>query len=211
MLVHGDERLPLARLLKFMELGERLAQSCATSQALLARDASTRRFFRRQARHEALHAAVFQAASDRLASRHLGSPPCFGPLDLYRRAIEQAVFRGDLAETLMGQQVILEGLGEVILRRMEVGLAKREAGFTRLRRTLLRQEEEHHAFGLRALEGAIASGEASKDVLKIRGREYIELATSLIVRTQDMLSEIHEDAADLTAEFKARLPQWLTS
>ncbi len=132
-------------------------------------------------------------------------------MDRYRQAIEQAVLRGDLAETLIAQQVILEGLGEVILRRMEVGMAKRGAGFFRLRRILLRQEGAHRAFGLRALEGAIASGEASKDILKIRGREYIELTTSLIMTTQDMLSEIDEDAVEFTKEFKNGLPQWLTS
>lgn len=211
MLIHADERLPVARLLKFLELGERVAQACATSQAALAADPGARRFFRSQARQEGIHAGIFRAASAWLAPRHLGATPFFRPLDRYRRAIEQAVHRGDLAETLVAQQVVMEGLGEVILGRMERGLVKRAARFTRLRRILLQQEAAHHAFGLRAVERVVASGDASAERLKGRGLEYVEMAGALIMTTQELFSEIDEDAAEFADEFRRTLPRWLTS
>ncbi|MEK7838298.1 MAG: hypothetical protein AAB328_09995 [candidate division NC10 bacterium] len=88
MLVRPDERVPLARLLQFLEHGERLAHDCARAQAALAPDAGARRFLAGQARQEALHAAVFQGAVLWLAPRHLGACPVLPPLDRFRALIE---------------------------------------------------------------------------------------------------------------------------
>ena len=53
MLVLPDERRPLAELLRFLELGERLTHHCATAQARLAPTPKMRRFLTSQARQEA--------------------------------------------------------------------------------------------------------------------------------------------------------------
>ena len=45
MVILPDERVPIARLLVFLEHGERMANACAHSQAALAPDSKTRRFF----------------------------------------------------------------------------------------------------------------------------------------------------------------------
>ena len=76
----------------------------------------------------------------------------------YRALIEDAIRRGNLAETLMAEQIILEGQGEEILVRIEEGLAKRNAPFERLRCMLLQQEEAHHGFGCRTLDRMFAAG-----------------------------------------------------
>ena len=47
----------------------------------------------------------------------------------------------DFAETLFGIQVMLEGVGEVVLENLEQGLVKREAGLQRIRRIILNQEK----------------------------------------------------------------------
>ena len=49
MLLSPDERIPLARLMTFMEHAERLAHDCASAQATLAPEAGMRRFLRAQA------------------------------------------------------------------------------------------------------------------------------------------------------------------
>lgn len=49
MLVSHDEREPIARLLTFLEYGERMAHECAKAQAALAEDSGTRRFLLSQA------------------------------------------------------------------------------------------------------------------------------------------------------------------
>src|SRR5574340_847598 len=155
MLVRPDERVPIARLLRFLEQGEELARDCAKAQATLAPEAGMRSFLLGQARQEGYHAVVFRGAIAWLAPRHLGSCPRLQPLERYRTLIEDAIRRGDLAETLLAEQIILEGLGEAILKRIDAGLVKRNAPFGRLRRILVRQEEAHHEFGRRALDRAI--------------------------------------------------------
>jgi hypothetical protein len=125
MFIHPDQWAPIARLLQFLRDGEYLASHCARAQAQLALDPGMRRFLRSQARQESYHAIVFQANIAWLAPRHLGGCPLLPPLARYRTLIEDAIRRGDFAETLMGEQIILEGLGEAILERIEEGLAKR--------------------------------------------------------------------------------------
>lgn len=49
MLVRPDEQVPIARLLAFLEYGERLAYGCAKAQAGLVQDAGERRFLFGQA------------------------------------------------------------------------------------------------------------------------------------------------------------------
>lgn len=209
MLVRPDELVPLARLLQFLEHGERLAHDCARAQAALAPDAGARRFLAGQARQEALHAAVFQGAVTWLAPRHLGACPVLPPLERYRALIEEAIGERRFAETLLAEQIILEGLGEAILKRLEAGLVKRKAGFGCLRRILLHQEEAHHAFGERALERAIAAGQASPEVLKERAQEYLAVADEMVMVLGDLFASIDEDADAYIKDARSSLPSWL--
>ena len=112
MLVRHDEKVPIARLLTFPEHGERLANECAKAQAALAPDAGSRRFLLSQARQEAAHALVFQGAIAWLAPRHLGATPFLPALVEYRAILNEALARNDLLETLLAEQVILEGLAK---------------------------------------------------------------------------------------------------
>lgn len=209
MLVRPDERVPLARLLQFLEHGERLAHDCARAQAALAPDPTMRRFLSGQARQEALHAAVFQGAVAWLAPRHLGDCPVLPPLERYRALIEEAIRERRFAETLLAEQIILEGLGEAILKRLEAGLVKRKAGFGRLRRILLHQEEAHHAFGRRTLERTIEAGQASSEALRERAPEYLAVADAMVLALGDLFASIDENAAAYIGDARSALPSWL--
>jgi hypothetical protein len=209
MLVRPDERVPLARLLQFLEHGEHLAHDCARAQAALAPDAGARRFLAGQARQEALHAAVFHGAVAWLAPRHLGECPVLPPLERYRALIEEAIEGRRFAETLLAEQIILEGLGEAILKRLEAGLVKRNAGFGRLRRILLHQEEAHHAFGRRALDRAIEAGQASPEVLRERAPEYLAVADAMVLALGDLFASIDENATAYIGDARSALPSWL--
>lgn len=209
MVVRPDERLPIARLLQFLEHGERLAHDCAKAQAALAPEPGMSRFLLTQARQESYHALVFQGAIAWLAPRSLGSCPLLPPLERYRSMIEVAVKAGDFDETLMAEQIILEGLGEAILKRIEYGLAKRQASFGRLRRILIYQEEAHHAFGLRTIERAFAAGLADPDELRPRGLEYLALADDMVTRLGDLFESIDEDPSLYASDAKSHLPSWL--
>jgi len=209
MLVRPDERVPLARLLQFLEHGERLAHDCARAQAALASELGARRFLLGQAYQEALHATVFHGAVLWLAPRHVGECPVLVPLKCYRALIEEAIRERRFAETLLAEQIILEGLGEAILKRLEAGLLKREAGFGRLRRILLYQEEAHHAFGERTLERAISAGQASPAALRLRAQEYLAVTDEMVLALRDLFTSIDEDATAYVADARRLLPDWL--
>ena len=209
MFVHPDQRAPIARLLQFLRDGEYLASDCARAQAELTLDSGMRRFLRSQARQESYHAIVFQANIAWLAPRHLGTCPLLPPMGRYRVLIEDAIRRGDLAETLMAEQIILEGLGEAILVRIEEGLAKRNAPFERLRRMLLQQEEAHHGFGCRTLDRMFAAGVTTPEVLWDRGQEYLGLTHAMVATLADLFTSIGEDATAWAADVGLYVPKWL--
>lgn len=209
MLVGPGERVPIARLLTFLEYGERMAHECARAQAVLAPDAQSRRFLVSQARQEAAHALVFQGAIAWLAPKHLGDAPFLPALEAYRKILDDALARQDLLETFLAEQVILEGLGEAILTRIEEGLAKRAAPFGRLRRILLQQEEAHHGFGRRMLERAMADGRIDVGTLSSRAKGYLALTDEMVLTLGDLFETIAEDPAAWAQDVRKFLPEWL--
>ena len=132
-------------------------------------------------------------------------------MERYRALIEDAIRRGALAETLMAEQIILEGLGEAILVRIEEGLAKRNAPFERLRRMLLQQEEAHHGFGCRTLDRMFAAGVTTPEVLWGRGQEYLGLTHAMVATLADLFTSIEEDATAWAADVGRYVPKWLNS
>ena len=209
MLVRPDEKAPIARLLMFLEQGERVANECAKAQAALAPDSGSRSFLLSQARQEAAHALVFQGAIAWLAPRHLGNAPFLPALEEYRKKLNDALARRDLLETFLAEQVILEGLGEAILTRIEEGLVKRAAPFGRLRRMLLQQEEAHHGFGRRMLERAMAEGQIDAEELCRRAQGYLVLTDRMVLTLSDLFESIDEDPTAWARDVRKFLPEWL--
>ena len=209
MLVRPDEKTPIARLLTFLEYGERLANECAKAQAALVLDPGSRRFLLSQARQEAAHALVFRGAIAWLAPKHLGDAPFLPALEEYREVLNDALARQDVLETFLAEQVILEGLGEAILTRIEEGLAKRAAPFGRLRRILLQQEEAHHGFGRRMLERAMAEGRTDAEILRRRAQDYLALTDRMVLTLSDLFESITEDPTAWAQDVRRFLPPWL--
>ncbi len=210
MLVRPDERVPIARLLRFLEQGERLARDCATRQAALAPTAGMRRFLLGQARQESYHAWVFQGAIAWLSPRHLGGCSLLPPLERYRVLLQEALDAGRFAESLLAEQIILEGLGEAILKRVESGLTKRDAPFGRLRRILLHQEEAHHEFGLRVLERQLTQDPGVGESLRVRAQDYVALTEGMVTTLSALFESLDEDPAAYATDAKSYLPGWLT-
>ncbi len=208
MLVSPDEKVPIARLLTFLEHGERMAHDCAKAQTALSEDPGTRRFLLSQAKQEAMHALVFQGAIAWLAPKHLRDAPFLAVLEEYRRILDDALARRDLLETFLAEQVVLEGLGQVVLTRIEQGLVKRAAPFGRLRRILLRQEEAHHGFGRRQLEWAIERGETDRATLRQQAQRYLVLTDAMVLALCDLFESIDEDATAWTNDVRTFLPDW---
>jgi hypothetical protein len=210
MLVRTNERVPIARLLTFLRHGEYLAHACAKAQAALTVDAGHRRFFLTQARQEAVHAVVFQGAIAWLAPKYLHDTPMLPALEEYRKLLLDALARKDLIEAVLAEQVILEGLGEAILSRIEAGLVKRAAPYGRLRRILLHQEEAHHGFGRRMLERAMAEGRTDYVALRSRAQDYLGLTERMVLFLSDLFGSIAEDPVAWAADIRTFLPPWLS-
>lgn len=209
MLIGHDEKVPIARLLTFLEHGERMAHDCAKTQAALSADSGARRFLLSQAKQEAMHARVFQGAIVWLAPKHRRDAPFLPALEEYRSILDDALARRDLMETFLAEQVVLEGLGEAILTRIEQGLRKRAAPFGLLRRILLKQEEAHHGFGRRMLERAMAEGRTDAKALRCRAEAYLALTGQMVLALSDLFESIAEDPRVWAQDVRNFLPDWL--
>ncbi len=144
-----DDAYHIAHLLQFLIQGEVLAFDCAKQQAKLCNNAGQTKFLKRQARQEFFHASVFKMGVGLIKPKGVGAPLGERPMRQYRRLIEDALKRGDLAESLLGMQVILEGLGDVTLEKTNTQALNAGTTFDKLRRIVLGQEDAHHTFGLR--------------------------------------------------------------
>ncbi len=211
MLVYPDEQVPVARLLTFLEHGECMARDCAKAQATIAPERGMQKFLQSQARQETMHALVFQSAIAWLAPRHLGDAPFLPALEEYRNKLNDALARQDLLETFLAEQVILEGLGEAILTRIEEGLVKRHAPFGRLRRMLLHQEAAHHGFGRRMLEQAMVEGQTDAATLRRRAQDYLALTDQMVLTLSDLFESIAEDPTAWAHDVRRFLPEWLVT
>ncbi|MBA3964230.1 MAG: long-chain fatty aldehyde decarbonylase [Nitrospirales bacterium] len=209
MLVKPGEHVHLAQLLQFMVLGEQLAHDCAKGQATLVREPGMQRFLAGQAKQEGRHAVVFQWAIRWLAPRGPQSLVISDQMNQYRRLLTSALTRGDVVESLLAEQIILEGLGQAILQRLETGLLKRDAPFRKLRQILLQQEEAHHGFGLRTIKRMVADGHTSIDHMREVAPTYLELGKSMLFSAQDSFHSIQEDPQEYWKDFQRGLPVWL--
>lgn len=206
----GDN-IQVARLLGFLWAGECLATNVAQQQARLAPDSRTRRFLAKQARQEHFHAAVFCRAQRWLASGSSRTLPTLAALSRYESLVQAALARRDFDESLIALQIALEGLGDVVLRNVDVGLTRRGLGFARLRRLLRQQEQTHHAFGVHWLQRRIDSGVADTERLRSRAGGYLELVNVMFAELTDLFVGFDEDPAQYRAAFEQTLPVWLRS
>ena len=209
MLIKSGEHLHLAHLLTFMVLGEELAHDCARAQIALAPERGMQTFLAGQSRQEGYHALVFQGAIHWISPRFKYPSLLSSHMKKYQDLLEGAIQRQDFAETLLAEQIILEGLGEAILKRIDEGLLKRGAPFKRLRRKLIHQEEAHYQFGLRALSRMVEREQESYDTLRNRIQEYLPLAKTLLFSAQDAFYAIDEDPQNYWDDFYLNIPSWL--
>jgi hypothetical protein len=201
----GDaHRGALGTFLRLLARGERVAQRMATRQAKIATEPRMVRFLRSQARQEHMHALIFDGFA-----RALGAPsPRLDddPYRIYALQLQDAADRGDFHETVLGTQVVLEALGEVLLERLDRGIARRGDFLLRLRRRILAQEAAHHAFGEAILAAATTadrqcSPRRNEDILQ----HYLHHASALIDHGAPVLAYFGVSATTLQAELCERV------
>ena len=207
MLVPRDERHNAALLFALLRAGEIVAEHVARRQAKLT-DGRARVFLRGQARQEAFHAHVFAGAIHVLRPRGVASNG-EGHMARYRLLLDEALDRGDLAESLVGQQVVLEALGEVLLTAVDRGIERRGLGFRRLRRIILAQERAHHSMGDRLLLSMLRDAPAERDRLRSAGANYLSIVEDMYADNAQLLSDFGEDPDEHWSAILRALPDWI--
>ncbi len=208
MLIGVNPNAGAARLFALLACGEHLAEQGACRQIALTDVPQLRRFFRRQARQERMHRIMFERAAAALAPRAL---PRFevDALAEFVLLLEDAFERRDFPETLLAQQVVLEGLGEVVLEAVDAGMTARRCGLEHLRRLVRAQERAHHAFGMRALNSLHDSGRVDVCALADKCAKYLAAAEQTLARIEDLFAWFDEDPAQYRRRLHEAVPAWL--
>lgn len=202
----GSE-LRIARLFNVLQHAERIACAVAMRQARLCRAPRARRFFALQASQEALHATVFHVATTLLAPRrHSLLTPAFAVLDDYRRRLESDLAAGDLDASVVGLQVVLEGLGDVVLKRLNPELNRHGARFAPWRQLILAQEDSHHAFGCKWVSRC---PDAALPALAASARDYLDLGSRMLAASEELFGYGLSTAASYDSQLRAKLPESL--
>lgn len=205
MHIRPGENAQIARLLGLLTQGERLAETCAMRQAALTPQVGMKRFLRAQSRQEALHASVFEKAATWLAPARKSTQPELAAMQRYRAEIDAALNAGDLGETLIAQQVILEGLGEVVLRNIAAGIVRRHGVLQSLHRRLLLQEQAHLGFGVLHLKNMLSTGFMTAETLRANTHRYLSYAEAMLDEMQDQFDYFSEDATQYKQALRAHL------
>ena len=185
----------LAHLFQVLLAGEQLAQECAMRQTLLATERKSRLFLATQAQQEALHVRLFSRAANSLAPRGgVSDSPAVRALQRYRRRLLADLNDGNLGATLVGMQVVLEGVGAIVLKEMDSVLHRRGDRYAALRRRLLLQEDAHHVFGIRSIEYLCTQTPAVITQLVTAGQEYGELSADLLTACEELFFYLGADA-----------------
>lgn len=181
---------------------------CATAQVNIAEDKNMRRFFIAQARQERHHALVFSTATRWFQPKRFQHLPHPG-LSLFEDKLNHATQNNKLAESVVAQQLLFEGLGEITLEKVSQGIEDRGFGFQRLRKTILKQEKAHHQFGIRHYQKILNDPELDMKNLASQCKEYLEILQHVLENMQNVLQFYHQDAADFYTQLVYELPETL--
>ena len=206
MRIKSNTRIEIGRLFSCLEYGEQIAHDCALQQARM-RVTNSHHFFLRQAQQERHHAKVFNRIILCITPR---GPKRVPPtLQRFRTRIERACRRNDFVETLVGQQIVLEGFGGLILEKIDRKFDQRRLGFKRIRKMLLHQERGHQAYGLRMIDKLIVSDALPLKHVRDLGLEYLALVDYVLDDLQPIFDVVGADAIQYKKELRMNLPVWL--
>ncbi len=209
MLIKHGEHKQAAKLFSFLMLGEEIAQHCATQQAIHSSNAVTRRFLKSQARQEKYHRIIFQRGELMLSPKGGNCGSVKNHLLEYKKLLDEATKTNNFEETLLGQQIILEGLGETVLENIDHGMSNRKFGFHRIRHLILSQEHAHHQFGLRKLDACVENNEVKQQKLSSRVYDYMNLIEKMLLNLQDLFEYFNYDSLQYIDEVQNKLPAWI--
>lgn len=201
--INRDEKTHVARLLSFLLSGERVAHCCAAKQALLCNDKAMKHFLIRQSRQERFHALTFQSAILWLAPKGVNNP-AKKQMQQYESILQESIKNKDLLNSIIGLQVILEGMGDIVLSHLNHGINQRGLGYQKIRKTILAQEDLHHEFGLKHVTTHKNTVRSSSD-----SANYLSLINDIFISFETLFEIFDENSSDYLAQFYQNLPVWM--
>lgn len=162
-----------------------------------------------QARQETAHATLFTVAIRLLSPKGVGMNRTPEALIEYRRVLDDSLERHDHAGVILGMQVILEALGELLLQRIDFGMRTRNVGFERIRRIVLAQEQAHHDFGRWQLKRLAEDSVDQHPHLCELAVGHLALVDQMLEENAAMFEVFDEDPARYRAAIRREIPAWL--
>jgi hypothetical protein len=173
--------------------GELLALRCSARQAQMS-SGGLRRQLAAQHRHEQLHASMFRSVMAALPGRWLLQDRPIRLLDAYERKLDCALDRGDVPESLLGLQVVLEGAAAAMLRRLDLCVQSGNAPLHPTRCLLVAQEDGHQLLGERALASTLKHDLAAER-LRRASLEYADMVHEIFASCGDALGSFGVEPA----------------
>lgn len=199
MNIGTDEKKHIARYLKFLLYCEKMALRCSAKQAKLCDDMQMNRFLMRQSRQEKFHAMTFRSGILFLAPKGVDTP-AKKHTATYSALLDEAITKHDLLSSVIGLHVILEGMGEVALSRLDFGIKQRDIGLQKLRCAILAQEDAHHKFGLEFLKKNRSS------IISVQPEAYLSVINDMLSSLQNLFEFFDEDSDRYAADFRHSMP-----
>lgn len=200
MNIGKDEKHQIAQVFSFLLSGEKVAHHCALKQAEICSDTNMKRFFIKQSRQEKFHATIFQSAIMWLTPKGVRCP-AQKPMENYHNILRSATDNNDLLSSVIGLQVILEGMGDVVLSRFNHGINQRDIGYKKIRQAIIEQEDLHHEFGLRYIET-----HDTTSIPETHTEHYLSLISDMFISFETLLEFFDEDGGNYLTEFNNNLP-----
>ena len=194
-MIPAADKLQIARLFQFIARGEQIASSCAVQQSKLATQLPMQRFFATQAKQERQHAFLFQHGAEWLTPKVSCRPQTIKGFDAFENKLATALQQNRLTESIIAQQIILEGLGEITLEKISISMESKSLGLRRIRETILVQERARHQFGHRQVRTLIQSPNINLPMLRRHCHEYLQIIQELLYELQSLFEYFHQDVS----------------
>lgn len=199
------ERGAIESLLYVLLAGEKLAARISKRQSELCstKNPKLSRFFAMQSRQEHFHATAFRAALLYVNPKSILTHQHHRIFNAIESRIERALSKGDIAESVLALQIVVETLGENALIDLNAHIQKYNKKIYSISKFILKQEHTHHAFGDRYFKKH--GKQIDQCRLATSFEFYLEQATTILdslapsfnnidVNPKQYLKEVNKDA-----------------
>ena len=193
--MNREDKIYASELFHFLSRGEEIAAQCASYQAQITNDNRIAKFFKTQARQEKQHAFIFNQATQYFKPKKTNNLT-HNALAKFEQKLSSALSDKKLQESIIAQQFLFEGLGEITLKKVSQGIEDRGFNFSLIRRTILKQERAHHHFGEKYIDNLLNKPDLKLKPIVTECRDYMEILREVLQEMSSVLHFYHQNSND---------------